>query len=62
MFFRGKKSALYGATMSDGMVADARETVREILAAHRAEPLDRDLAKQGEKILAEYERAPPSSA
>jgi trimethylamine--corrinoid protein Co-methyltransferase len=57
MFFRSKKTELYGATMSDRMVADARETVRKILREHTAEPLDREVIAEGNGIVGSYEKS-----
>jgi hypothetical protein len=57
MFFRSKKTELYGATMSDRMVADARETVRKILREHTAEPLDREVIAEGNRIVGSYEKS-----
>ncbi len=54
LFFRDKKAALYGATMSNGMVGDAREVVRRTLQEHSVEPLDRTAQKKGDALLASY--------
>lgn len=62
LFFRGKKAKQYGATMSTGMVADARETVRKTLREHTVEPLDREVLKRGDGILRRYVEAPVATA
>jgi len=54
MFMRDKKMELYGATMSDKMVPDAREVVKKILAEHSAEPLDKGILEEGNGILGAY--------
>lgn len=58
LFFRDKRAELYGATMSDRMVPDAREVVRRILRDHAVEPLDKDVLAQGETLLRAYTKAP----
>ncbi len=57
MFFRSKKSELYGATMSDRMVPDARETVRKILREHSVAPLEKEVLAKGNDIVGAYERS-----
>ncbi len=54
LFFRNAKSALYGATMSDRMVEDARQVVRMTLREHSVTPLDRDVKQRGDRVLEEY--------
>jgi trimethylamine--corrinoid protein Co-methyltransferase len=51
MYMRGKNSGLYGATMSDRMVDDARATVREILKDHRPMPLDKSVLAKGNESM-----------
>jgi hypothetical protein len=57
MYLRSKKSELYGATMSDRMVADAKETVRKLLREHTAEPLDKKVLAEGNRIVGDYEKS-----
>jgi trimethylamine--corrinoid protein Co-methyltransferase len=57
---RKKNTGLYGSTMSNGMVADAKETVRRLLKEHEAAPLDKDVLARGETIVSDYERSAPS--
>jgi trimethylamine--corrinoid protein Co-methyltransferase len=59
LFFRNKKVQTYGATMSDRMVADAREVVRKILRDHRVEPLDLEIRAKGDAILRTYAETTP---
>ncbi len=59
LFFRGKKVGLYGATMSDRMVTDAREVVRKTFREHAVEPLDRGIMEKGDSILRAYAEAAP---
>ena len=54
LYFRNKKAAFYGATMSDRMLPDARETVKRILREHTAEPLDSGIERKGEAVLRKY--------
>lgn len=58
LFFRSKKQALYGATMSDRMIPDAREIVRKTLREHAVAPLERDVARRGDAVVARYVREP----
>ena len=58
LFFRGKRAREYGATMSTGMVADARETVRRVLREHDVEPLDKPVQSRGNALLRDYVAAP----
>ncbi len=60
MYVRTKKAELYGATMSDRMLPDARDTVRRALEEHHPEPLGRDVLAKGNELLREYERAVPA--
>jgi len=57
IFLRGKKTELYGATMSDTMVADAKEIVRKTLREHSVEPLDRAVLGKGNDIISNYEKS-----
>jgi trimethylamine--corrinoid protein Co-methyltransferase len=61
MFFRSKGAGLYGATMSDGMVADAREIVRKTLREHTVESLDKDVLAKGNAIVSTYGESPVGS-
>lgn len=54
MLMRDKRMELYGATMSDRMVSDARDVVRKTLREHRVEPLGKETLAMGNKILSEY--------
>jgi len=54
MFMRSKKTGLYGATMSDRMVPDAREIVKKILKEHSVEPLGKEIMAKGNQILKGY--------
>ena len=57
MFLRGKKSEIYGATMSDKMVADAKGVVRKVLKEHTVESLDREMLARGDRIVGDYEKS-----
>ena len=54
MFMRGKKTGLYGTTMSDKMVSDARDIVKKTLKEHSVEPLDKEIMTKGNQILRGY--------
>ena len=54
MLIRNKRMELYGATMSDRMVLDARDVVREILKEHSVEQLDKHTLSEGNEILSTY--------
>jgi trimethylamine--corrinoid protein Co-methyltransferase len=54
MLMRNKRMELYGATMSDRMVSDARDVVRKTLKEHSVAPLDRDILAKGNGILSAY--------
>lgn len=58
LFFRGEKSSLYGATMSERMVGEARDVVRRTLREHVPEPLDRAVQREGDEILDAYVGSP----
>ena len=51
---RSKKSELYGATMSDRMVSDARDIVRRTLREHHVEQLDKDVVAKGNAVMSQY--------
>ena len=57
MFMRAKNSELYGATMSSGMVDDARDIVRKTLRDHEVKPLDKDVLAKGNEIMRAYTRS-----
>lgn len=54
MHIRKKRMELYGATMSDRMVNDAKEVVRKTLKEHSVEPLASDVISKGDKMMADY--------
>ena len=54
MFMRNKRTELFGTTMSDRMVSEARDVVRRTLREHSVEPLDKDIMTKGNGILGAY--------
>lgn len=54
MFMRNKRNELYGATMSDKMVSDAKDTVRRLLKEHSVDQLDRDTLAKGNELVTRY--------
>jgi len=59
MYFRDKKMEIYGATMTTKMRDEAHKEVVKILKEHTVEPLDKDIVREGNEILKEYEKHPP---
>lgn len=57
LFFWDRKKLEMQATLSDRMVAGARETAKKLLSEHTVEPVDRDIVQEGERILAEYAKS-----
>lgn len=54
--FRDKKITAWEATLSDKMVPEAREVAKKILKEYTPEPLDASILKEGERLIAEYEK------
>jgi trimethylamine--corrinoid protein Co-methyltransferase len=54
MFMRNKRTEMFGATMSERMVSEARDVVRRTLREHSVEPLDKDIMAEGNGILGAY--------
>jgi len=57
MYMRGKNSELYGATMSNRMVEDARAFVKRTLKEHQVKPLDKEVAAKGNEIMRRYAKS-----
>ncbi len=60
MHLRKKDTGLYGSTMSNRMVADAKETVKRLLREHTVAPLDKGVLAKGDRIVSDYEKSAPS--
>ena len=58
LYFRDPKMDIYGATMTTKMREDAHKVVLKILKEHHVEPLDKDILKQGNEIVKNYEKNP----
>jgi len=58
--FRDKTKEAYAATMSTKMREDAHRAVERILREHEVPSLDRDVVKEGDRIVKEYAKNPPS--
>jgi trimethylamine:corrinoid methyltransferase-like protein len=56
LYFRDKKKLEWQASMSNRMVPEAREIIRKLLKAHTVPKLDKDIVKQGDQLLKEYEK------
>jgi len=54
MLIRSKRMGLYGATMSDRMVSDAKEVVRNALKEHSVMPLAADVVSKGNEMMTSY--------
>jgi len=59
MYFRETKMEIYGATVSTKMREDAHKVVEKIMKEHKVEPLDKDIIRQGNEIVKNYEKNPP---
>jgi hypothetical protein len=57
MYMRGKNSELYGATMSNRMVEDARAFVKRTLKEHQVKPLDKEVVAKGNDIMRSYAKS-----
>jgi trimethylamine--corrinoid protein Co-methyltransferase len=56
LYFRDKKISAWEMTLSDRMVPEAREIAKKILKEYAPEPVDRSILKEGERLIAEYEK------
>lgn len=56
MFMRTKKSELYGTTMSNRMVEDARATVVKTLKEHEVGQLEKGVLAKGDEIIRKYSK------
>jgi len=56
LFFYDKKKLAWEATLSYRMVPKAKEVAMRLLKEHEVEPLDRDIIRQGDELLKEYEK------
>lgn len=58
IYFRDlNRTKLYGATVSDVMIKDARNVVEKALREHSVEPIDKDIIARGDEIIREYEKS-----
>jgi trimethylamine--corrinoid protein Co-methyltransferase len=58
--FRDKAKDVYGATMSTDMREEAHKVVEKILREHRVPQLDVDVIREGDQIVKEYAKSPPT--
>lgn len=56
LFFFDKEKLAWEATLSDQMVPEARETAKKLLREHEVPQIDRDIIKQGDELIREYEK------
>jgi len=56
LFFRDPKKLAWEATLSDRMLPEAREVARKLLKEHEVLPLDRDVVREGDALIREYEK------
>jgi len=56
LFFRDEKKSAWEATLSSEMVPEAKEIAKKLLKEYEVEPIDRDIVKQGDALLKEYEK------
>ena len=57
LFFWDRKKLDMQATLSDRMVTGAGKTAKKMLSDHAVEPVDKDIVREGERILAEYAKS-----
>jgi trimethylamine--corrinoid protein Co-methyltransferase len=55
LFFRDAQKLAWEATLSNRMVPEAREIARRLLKEHEVPPLDRDVIKEGDALVRDYE-------
>jgi len=53
---RDKKKLAWEATLSSKMVPEAREVAKKFLREHEVPQIDRDIIKQGDALITEYEK------
>jgi len=56
IFSRNSRMEVYGATLSDRMIPEAKEVVKKVLNEHQVGPLDDEIIKKGDQIIKNYER------
>jgi len=56
LFFFDKEKLAWEATLSDQMVPEAREIAKTLLKEHEVPQIDRDIIKQGDELIREYEK------
>lgn len=56
LYFRNPARLVWEATLSDGMVSEAREIAKTLLREHEVPPIERDILGQGNEIVAKSER------
>jgi|YelNatPaOPRAMG01_1025707.scaffolds.fasta_scaffold05376_5 trimethylamine--corrinoid protein Co-methyltransferase len=59
VYIRKEEMKIYGATMTTKMRVQAHKEVERLLKEHVVEPLDKDILKEGNQILKDYEKHPP---
>jgi len=54
LFFFNKKRQSWWATLSDGMVPEARSIARKLLAEHEVPSVDKSIIRQGEEMIKNF--------
>jgi trimethylamine--corrinoid protein Co-methyltransferase len=52
-----KSKLAWEATLSSKMVADAKQVVKKTLEEHVVVQIDRDIVKQGDEVISQYEKS-----
>jgi trimethylamine--corrinoid protein Co-methyltransferase len=56
LFFFNKEKLAWEATLSNRMVPEARKIAKKLLKEHEVPQIDRDIIKQGDELIREYEK------
>jgi trimethylamine--corrinoid protein Co-methyltransferase len=56
MIFRDTAKLKWQATQSDKMVPEVRDAVRRILAEHKVPPIDPEVIRKGDELIASYQK------
>lgn len=57
LYFRDRKNKAWEATLSTEMVDEARKTAKRLLKEHQMSSIDRDVLREGNEMIREYEKA-----
>ena len=57
LYFPDKSRLAWEATLSNKMVADAKQVVRKTLEKHEVPQIDKDIVKQGDEVIRQFEQS-----